>query len=58
MDTDPLPLLQGDKVTNAAVHHPSRPEHRVQVPEELLQSGGGGGDAEEAGGVSASDPLD
>ena len=57
VDTDPLPLLLGDKVANATVRHPSRPEDCVPVPEEVLQSGGGGGDAEEAGGVRASDPL-
>ena len=58
VDSDPLPLLLGDDIRNAAVRQSGCPKDRVPVLEKVLQGGGEGGHAENATSVRAPDPLD
>ena len=57
MDSDPLPLLLGNQVCDAAVRHPGRPEYQIAVPQEVLQGGCGGCDAYKSARVRTPDPF-
>ena len=58
MDTDPLPLLLWDDISNAAADRSSRLSHGTPVFKEVLQGRGWGGDTEKAGCLRAPDTLD
>ena len=58
MDPDPLPLLLGDNIADAAVPHPGGPEHRIPVLKEVLQGGSWGGDAKEAAHTRTAELID
>ena len=48
VDPDPLPLLLGDNIPDAALRHIGRPKYRIPVLQEVLQGGGRGCDANTA----------